>query len=93
MACATVLSLFSGIGGLDIGFGGDVVVHQKSISDESWIKSRHDIDGFVVLQKTKFKVVFQNDIEARSRHIQILNGVNGETFVTKSIASLLQFCH
>lgn len=90
MACATVLSLFSGIGGLDIGFGGDVVVHQKSISDESWIKSRHDIDGFVVLQKTKFKVVFQNDIEARSRHIQILNGVNGETFVTKSIADLLK---
>lgn len=57
-----VLSLFTGIGGMDIGFDGEVVVHKDSISNKEFIHKEHKINNFVVLKKNNFKCVFQNDI-------------------------------
>ena len=57
-----VLSLFSGIGGLDLGFGGDVTVHKGSIASMDWIEMESSTKDFVNLKRTPFKTVFQNDI-------------------------------
>lgn len=58
-----LLSLFSGCGGMDIGFEGDFTCLKKSINSEihpSWIK---EIDGdWVTVMPTIFKTVFANDI-------------------------------
>lgn len=63
-----MLSLFSGCGGMDIGFEGGFICHKKSINPTSdWIES--DVNGkWVKLKETRFKTVFANDIldEARS---------------------------
>jgi len=34
----TVTSLFSGIGGLDLGFIGDITVHRDSVASLDWIE-------------------------------------------------------
>ncbi len=58
-----LLSLFSGCGGMDIGFEGDFVCLKKSINlklHPNWIKK--DMGDWVLLQPTIFKTVFANDI-------------------------------
>lgn len=58
-----LLSLFSGCGGMDIGFEGDFVCIDKSINTEKhldWVSSSHN--GKIRVTKTKFKTVFANDI-------------------------------
>lgn len=57
-----VISLFTGIGGMDMGFDGEVIVHKDSIANKEFIDKEYTIDDFVVLKKNKFKCVFQNDI-------------------------------
>ncbi|HIR36884.1 MAG TPA: DNA (cytosine-5-)-methyltransferase [Candidatus Limisoma gallistercoris] len=63
-----VLSLFSGCGGMDIGFEGGFICHRKSINPQNdWIEE--DINSnWVKLKETKFITVFANDImeEAKS---------------------------
>ena len=49
----SVLSLFTGIGGMDIGFGGDVIVHKNSISTDfiNNIKCDYkDVENFIKLK-------------------------------------------
>lgn len=65
-----LLSLFSGCGGMDIGFEGDFKCLKKSINSEmhpSWIKK---IEGeWVTVAPTIFKTVFANDIrQTQKRH-------------------------
>ena len=58
-----LLSLFSGCGGMDIGFEGDFTVHERSINKnycKSWIKEEEN--NFINLKPTSFKTVFANDI-------------------------------
>ena len=57
-----VLSLFSGCGGMDIGFEGGFIAHKKSFSPSSnWID--HIInDKWIYLKKNRFTTVFANDI-------------------------------
>ncbi len=58
-----LLSLFSGCGGMDIGFEGDFICLKKSINDNlhpNWIKK--DMGDWVLLQPTIFQTVFANDI-------------------------------
>ena len=57
-----VLSLFSGCGGMDLGFEGSFIANRKSFpQDSKYIK--HAINkNWVMLKKTKFKTVFANDI-------------------------------
>ncbi len=57
-----VISLFSGIGGMDMGFGGDIIVHKDSISNKEFIDKEYIINNFVILKKQKFKIILQNDI-------------------------------
>lgn len=58
-----VLSLFSGCGGMDIGFEGGFKCLKRSINQKmhpDWIKS--DFGKWVELKSTGFKTVFANDI-------------------------------
>lgn len=63
-----VLSLFSGCGGMDIGFEGGFKCHKKSINinmHPDWIEK---IDGdWVYLKKTSFDTIFANDIRADAK--------------------------
>lgn len=57
-----VLSLFSGCGGMDLGFEGQFIAHKKSLlPDDSRIQEQLN-DNWVLLKKTKFRTVFANDI-------------------------------
>lgn len=91
-----VLSLFSGCGGMDLGFEGGFSVLQESINE---LLTPHFIDkklknGFVQLKKTKFKTVFANDIliDARNAWINYFSkrGHNPEDFYNESIVDLVK---
>lgn len=57
-----VLSLFSGCGGMDLGFEGNFIAPFKSIAPHpEWIEKRIDND-WVYLKPTNFSLVFANDI-------------------------------
>ncbi len=58
-----VLSLFSGCGGMDIGFEGNFICLKNSINERihpNWIMEDHD--KWVKVKPTGFKTVFANDI-------------------------------
>lgn len=58
-----VLSLFSGCGGMDLGFEGDFTVFQESVNTKihpKWVS--RVIDDKVLLCPTGFKTIFSNDI-------------------------------
>lgn len=58
----SMLSLFSGCGGMDIGFEGGFICHRKSIPKENcWIEQNIDND-WVLLKKNRFNTIFANDI-------------------------------
>lgn len=59
-----ILSLFSGCGGMDLGFAGDFFVHKDSVNYKihpDW-KTSCSRGNFVKLPATSFDVVFANDI-------------------------------
>jgi DNA (cytosine-5)-methyltransferase 1 len=94
-----VLSLFSGCGGMDLGFEGGFSVLQSSINE---ILTPHFIDinlknGFVQLKKTRFKTVFANDIltDARNAWVNYFSkrGHNAEDFYKESIVDLVKMYH
>lgn len=63
-----VLSLFSGCGGMDIGFEGDFICLGKSINDKlynNWIEEKNGI--WVRVKKTGFETVFANDIKPEAK--------------------------
>ena len=91
-----VLSLFSGCGGMDLGFEGDFSVLQSSINE---VLTPHFIDkklknGFVQLKKTKFKTVFANDIlpDARNAWVNYFAKKGHDTgkFYQESIVDLVK---
>lgn len=57
-----VLSLFSGCGGMDLGFEGGFITHRKSVNPKSdYIES--EINGdWILLRDTRFRTIFANDI-------------------------------
>lgn len=60
-----VLSLFSGCGGMDLGFEGGFKVFSKEINHvihPDWVKEEYN-NGTVLLSRTMFKTVFANDIK------------------------------
>jgi DNA (cytosine-5)-methyltransferase 1 len=71
-----VISLFSGMGGMDVGFSEQVIVHSESILSSEFIDSAYTINGFVNLKRLPFKVVFQNDILPAAKKIAELNKWN-----------------
>ena len=57
-----ILSLFSGCGGMDLGFEGGFMAPYKSVSMRpDWIKEYIN-DDWVLLRPTNYKMVFANDI-------------------------------
>lgn len=57
-----VLSLFSGCGGMDLGFEGGFIANKKSFAKDSDYIEKEVNDDWILLRKTKFKTVFANDI-------------------------------
>lgn len=90
-----MLSLFSGCGGMDLGFEGGFTVFKKSINPDihkNWVA--HDIDDKkCFLKKTGFKLAFANDIRpgaslAWSRYFGA-RGVSQDFFHLCSIVDLV----
>ena len=71
-----IISLFSGMGGMDVGFSEQVIVHSESILSSEFIGSAYTIDGFVNLKRLPFKIVFQNDILPAAKKVAELNKWN-----------------
>lgn len=71
-----VISLFTGMGGMDVGFSEQVIVHSESILSSEFIDSAYTIDGFVNLKRLPFKIVFQNDILPAAKKVAELNKWN-----------------
>lgn len=91
-----VLSLFSGCGGMDLGFEGGFSVLNQSINENlppNFIERKLP-KGFVQLKKTKFKTVFANDIltDARNAWVNYFSkrGHNAEDFYQDSIVDLVK---
>lgn len=57
-----VLSLFSGCGGMDLGFEGSFIANRKSFPEGSDYIEHIINSNWVMLKKTRFKTVFANDI-------------------------------
>lgn len=89
-----VLSLFSGCGGMDLGFEGGFEVNIKSVGKKyEYIDHRVD-SNHVVLKKTIFKTVFANDIlqdaiAAWTHHFSKL-GHNPNIYHRESIVDLVK---
>lgn len=65
-----VLSLFSGCGGMDIGFEGGFTCGAGSVNADmhpDWIEETLEGGGKVLLKKTSFETVFANDIKPDAR--------------------------
>ncbi|MGV8113751.1 MAG: DNA cytosine methyltransferase [Lentimicrobium sp.] len=91
-----VLSLFSGCGGMDLGFEGGFSVLQSSVNElvtPDFIDKKLE-NGFVQLKKTKFKTVFANDIlnVARNAWVNYFSkrGHRVDDFYTDSIVDLVK---
>lgn len=91
-----VLSLFSGCGGMDLGFEGGFSVLQESVNEvltPDFISKKLK-NGFIELKKTKFKTVFANDIlsDARNAWVNYFSkrGNNAEDFFQDSIVDLVK---
>ncbi len=66
-----VLSLFSGCGGMDLGFEGGFEVHRACINENihaQWVQERTK-KSQVRLQPTRFKTIFANDIRLGARKV------------------------
>lgn len=68
-----VISLFSGMGGMDVGFAEQVVVHKNSVPAE-FVASAATTPNFVNLHRLPFETVFQNDILPAAKTVAALNG-------------------
>ena len=91
-----VLSLFSGCGGMDLGFEGDFHVLRKSINEQihpEWLANANG-NAWVKLPKTGFKTIFANDIfpAAKASWLPYFTrgGRNGVVFRTESIVDLVK---
>ncbi|MDH5603056.1 MAG: DNA cytosine methyltransferase, partial [Cyclobacteriaceae bacterium] len=91
-----VVSLFSGCGGMDLGFEGDFLVHKDSVNEllhPEFVQEKTKGD-FVRLKPTKFQTIFANDIlqEARDAWVHYFNkmGYSPETYLVESIVDLVK---
>lgn len=89
-----MLSLFSGCGGMDIGFEGNFICHQKSVaSNKNWILN-HICDDWVLLKRNRFKTIFANDIlkEAKKTWVRYMRRFNydSDIYHQESIVDLVK---
>lgn len=91
-----VLSLFSGCGGMDLGFEGGFKVLKRSVNmkiHSDW-KIQSFKDGWVKLPETRFKTVFANDIrpDAKSAWVNYFSkkGIAPSVYCLDSIVDLVK---
>lgn len=91
-----MLSLFSGCGGMDLGFEGGFSVLKESVNESlhpNFIDKEIN-DHYVQLKKTQFKTVFANDILTPARNAWVNyfsnRGHNIEDYETESIVDLVK---
>ena len=89
-----VLSLFSGCGGMDIGFEGGFICHRKSVNQgKGWVEYEINND-WVRLKKNRFRTIFANDIlkEALLSWENYMNryNISSNAFYFKSIVELVK---
>lgn len=91
-----LLSLFSGCGGMDLGFEGGFSVVSESINKNTnpdFIDYKEK-NGFVRLKTRKFRTVFANDILKDARNAWVTyfkkRGHNPENYKTESIVDLVK---
>lgn len=89
-----VLSLFSGCGGMDLGFEGGFLAPAGAVEAESpYIYSR-PAPSWVLLRRTRFRTVFANDILPEARRAWLLYmrrfGVDEGTYHTESVVELVK---
>lgn len=96
-ASINVLSLFSGCGGMDLGFEGDFTVLENSVNlkiNHDWKVSATADQSFVKLCKTRFHTVFANDIREDARtawtHYFSKKGLPESTYYLDSIVDLVK---
>lgn len=89
-----VLSLFSGCGGMDLGFEGDFFANKHSFAEEDPNIIVKIMNEWVKLRKTRFKTVFANDIlpEAQIAWTTYMKrfGYGEEIFHNNSIVELVK---
>ena len=91
-----VLSLFSGCGGMDLGFEGGFEVPERCINKKINADQIDFIDekGYVHLKKTRFKTIFANDILKEAKLTWIHNfskkKSNSNSFHPESIVDLVK---
>ena len=88
MTTHKVISLFSGMGGMDTGFAEQVVVHCNSV-DPEFIEGPSETEEFVRLRRLPFETVLQNDILPEAKRIAELNGW-AHNYQLKDIKELLK---
>lgn len=89
-----VLSLFSGCGGMDIGFEGGFICHRKSVNPKNkWIDEIIN-SNWVKLKETNFTTVFANDIleEAKAAWSSYMckRGHSQESYHLESIVDIVK---
>lgn len=89
-----VLSLFSGCGGMDLGFEGQFIANKKSFAENDPRIERKINDNWVLLRKTSFRDVFANDIlpEAECAWTTYMSrfGYNPHIYHCQSIVELVK---
>lgn len=91
-----VLSLFSGCGGMDLGFEGGFIAHKRSINprtEPDYIEKKLS-KNWIQLKKNKFNTVFANDILNEARKTWLNNfdrfGHGPSHFYSDSIVDLVK---
>lgn len=89
-----VLSLFSGCGGMDLGFEGDFIAHRLSYKEKDPNIAEECFGDWIRVKKTKFKTIFANDILSEAKiawttHMRRY-GYDSEIFHSNSIVELVK---
>jgi len=91
-----VVSLFSGCGGMDLGFEGDFLVHKASLNEHLNPDFSKEVasNNYVKLNPTKFQTVFANDILQEARNVWVNyfknKGFSSEVYHVESIVDLVK---
>lgn len=88
-----VLSLFSGCGGMDIGFEGGFSCLARSVNTEvhpDWVAEGDDGTDRVTVAGTGFDTVFANDIRPDAKECWAAYHGTGEPYVVQSVVDLVR---
>lgn len=88
-----VLSLFSGAGGMDIGFEGGFMCLARSVNETvhpDWVASRDASGRMVTVAKTGFETVFANDIRPDAKECWSAYHGTAEPYTVESVVDLVR---